>query len=295
MNWQAITFDWNHARAFLVTVHTGSLSAAARALGSTQPTLSRQVSAFEAEIGVTLFERTQRSMRPTAAGRAIAVHVRRMADNALELALSAAGQSASLSGTVTIAAADLTAAYHLPAALIRLREIAPQIRVGLAVSDTISDLKARDADIAIRHVRPTQPDLIARLLGEVTAGIYASPAYLSRQGPVRTRGDLRKMTWIGFSEPERVTHHLANYDLELPASAIGYWTADGNAILEMVRAGLGLSVLPADIAATGNALVPVLPDLFRIQVPVWLVTHRELLTNPRIRLVFDVLAEQLAP
>lgn len=295
MNWQAITFDWNHARAFLVTVETGSLSAAARALGSTQPTLSRQVSAFETEIGVTLFERTQRSMRPTAAGRAIAVHVSRMADNALELALSAAGQSVSLSGTVTIAAADLTAAYHLPSALVRLREIAPQIRVGLTVSDAISDLKARDADIAIRHVRPTQQDLIARLLGEVPAGIYASPAYLSRQGPVRTLGDLRKMTWIGFSEPERVTHHLTNYGLELPASAIGYWTADGNAVLELVRAGLGLSIIPADIAATGNDLVPVLPDLFHIRVPVWLVTHRELLTNPRIRLVFDVLAEQLAP
>lgn len=295
MNWQAITFDWNHARAFLVTVETGSLSAAARALGSTQPTLSRQVSAFEADIGVTLFERTQRSMQPTAAGRALAVHVRQMADSALGLALAAAGQSTSLSGTVTLAASDLTATFHLPGALVRLRDIAPQIRIGVTVSDAISDLTARDADIAIRHVRPAQPDLIARLLGEVPAGIYASRAFLSRQRPIRTLDDLTQMAWIGFGEPERVTNRLTGYGLDLPSSAISYWTPDGNAILEMVKAGLGLSIIPANIAGTGDELTAVLPELFSIRVPVWLVTHRELLTNPRIRLVFDVLAEQLTP
>ena len=295
MNWQAIAFDWNHARAFLVTVETGSLSAAARALGSTQPTLSRQVSAFEAEIGVTLFERTQRSMRPTATARALAAHVRQMADSALALSLSAAGQSASLSGTVTLAAADLMASYQLPRALVRLRQIAPQIRVGVTVSDTLSDLKARDADIAIRHVRPAQPDLIARLLGELPAGIYASSAFLSEHGPVRTLVDLRKAAWVGFGEPEQIIRRLSDYGLDLPASAFRYWTSDGNAILEMVRAGLGLTIIPGNIAATDDALVAVLPELFGISVPVWLVTHRELLTSPRIRLVFDVLAEQLTP
>lgn len=295
MNWQAISFDWNHARAFLATVETGSLSAAARALGSTQPTLSRQVSAFEAEMGVTLFERTQRSMRPTAAGRTLAVHVRQMADNAMGLALSAAGQSATLSGTVTIAAADLTAAYHLPAALVAIRKIAPQIRIGLAVSDALSDLKARDADIAIRHVRPSQPDLIARLLGEVPAGIFASADYLSREGHPRDLEHVRTARWAGFGAPDAMGSQLAAYGLSLAPEAIGYWTSDGHAVVEMVRAGLGLSIIPCDIAARHDDLVPVLHDQFQIRVPIWLVTHRELLTSPRIRLVFDLLAEQLTP
>lgn len=295
MNWQAVSFDWNHARAFLATVEAGSLSAAARALGTTQPTLSRQMSAFEAELGLTLFERTQRSMQPTATGLALAAHVRQMADGAMGLALSAAGQAESLNGIVTIAAADLMAAHHLPAALKALRDVAPQIRIGLSVSDAISDLKARDADIAIRHVRPSQPDLIARLLGEVPAGIYASAGFLSRAGKPRSPDNLRDLAWIGFDIPERVTGRLHAYQLDLPDECVRYWTSDGNAVLEMVQAGLGLSILPADIAARYDDLVAVLPEHFQLRVPVWLVTHQELLTSPRIRLVFDVLAEQLTP
>lgn len=295
MNWSAISFDWNHARAFLATIEEGSLSAAARALGTTQPTLSRQISAFEAELGLTLFERTRRAMVPTAAGIALAGSMRAMADAAMAAALSAAGHAEDMSGTVTIAAADLTASYHLPRALSALRDVAPQIRLGLVISDTLSDLKAREADIAVRHVRPVQDGLIARLLGEVPAGIYAHETYIRRHGPWRTLSDAGKASWIGFAPPERVAAQLAAFALNLPSGCVRYWAPDGNAVLEMVRAGLGLSIFPADIAARHDDLVPVLHDQFQIRVPIWLVTHRELLTSPRIRLVFDLLAEQLAP
>ena len=114
MDWTSVGFDWNRARAFFVTAEEGSFSAAARALGTTQPTIGRQVAAFEQELEVILFERVGHRLQLTPTGLDVVEHVRTMGDAAVRLSLTAAGQSLSLDGNVSISASEMTAIHRLP-------------------------------------------------------------------------------------------------------------------------------------------------------------------------------------
>ena len=291
MNWQSVSFDWNRARAFLVTAEEGSLSAAARALGQTQPTLGRQVAALEEDLGVTLFERVGRSLSLTQSGLELLDHFRAMGDAARRISLAASGQSQAIEGQVSITATHVMATYHLPAMLKRIREEAPGIEIEVVASNDIRDLTRREADIAIRHVRPEQPDLIARLVGESSAHFYASTEYLDKHGRPETARDLSDADFIGSEHPERLLPVLNSLGLTLTRRNFKITTASWTVILALVKQGLGISLLSKEIAALTPGLEPVLPELDPIPFPIWLVTHRELHTSRRIRLVFDLLAE----
>ena len=294
MNWQNVSFDWNQARAFLVTAEEGTLSAAARSLGLTQPTLGRQVAALEEALGVTLFERVGRSLALTQAGLELLDHVRAMGEAAGRISLTASGQSQAIEGQVSITATTMTAAYHLPSLLKRLRTLAPAIEITLVASSEVRDLQRREADIAIRHVRPEQPELIAKLIGETTAHLYAAPEYLDRYGRPAQPSDLSEADFIGYEHPERMLPVMGSLGLALSRRNFKIVSGSSTVILELVKQGLGLSLLPKDIADLMPGLEPVLPDLDPIPIPIWLVTHRELHTSRRIRLVFDFLADALA-
>ena len=161
--------DWNQLKAFLETAETGSLSAAARKLGLTQPTLSRQVAAIEQRMGVTLFERVGKAMALTPTGLDLLEHARAMGVAAEALQIAASGRSQVVGGVVSVSATDVVATYLLPPLVRQLREKEPGIAVEVISSDALSDLLRREADIAIRHVKPEQPDLIARLIREAEA------------------------------------------------------------------------------------------------------------------------------
>ena len=291
MNWQSVSFDWNRARAFLATAEEGSLSAAARALGQTQPTLGRQVAALEEDLGVTLFERVGRSLSLTQSGLELLDHFRAMGDAASRISLAASGQSQAIEGQVSITATNTMAIYHLPAMLKRIREEAPGIEIEVVASNDIRDLTRREADIAIRHVRPEQPDLIARLVGESSAHFYASTEYLDKHGRPETARDLSDADFIGSEHPERLLPVLNSLGLTLTRRNFKITTTSWTVILALVKQGLGISLLSKEIAALTPGLEPVLPELDPIPFPIWLVTHRELHTSRRIRLVFDLLAE----
>lgn len=293
MNWTAVTFDWNQARAFLATVEEGSLSAAARALKLTQPTLSRQVAALEQDLGVTLFERVGRSLVPTASGLELLDHVRGMGEAATRVSLSASGQSQAIGGTVTITASDGLSAFELPPILKRLRDEAPGIKVELVVSNEIRDLRLREADIAIRHVQPDHPDLIAKRLRDGTGHLYAMPAYLDRAGRPETLADLSSHDIIGHGDDARMAEFLTDFGVTLTARNFVLSADNGLVVLELLKQGLGITALSREMASTVPELEPVLPDQLGIPIPVWLVTHRELHTSRRIRTVFDILAEML--
>jgi DNA-binding transcriptional LysR family regulator len=198
--WQTFNFDWNQARAFLVTAEQGSLSAAARSLGLTQPTLGRQVAALEESLGVTLFERVGRSLSLTAAGLDLLDHVKAMGEAAGQVSLAASGQSQTVEGLVVITASDLLAAYQLPPILDELRELAPGIDIEVVASNEIRDLKRREADIAIRHVRPDQPDLIAKQVPGTSGHFYAAPCYLEYHGRPETVDDLADAVFVGTGD-----------------------------------------------------------------------------------------------
>lgn len=294
MNWQAMSFDWNQVRAFLATAEEGSFSAAARALKSTQPTIGRQISALEGSLGVTLLERSVRGLTLTQAGHELLDHVRAMGEAATLISMAADGQSQDVTGEVTVTATDLMAAAMLPAILAPLRQTAPGIRVRIVATGDIRNLMQREADIAIRHVRPNQPDLIARHVGDFRGNLYAASAYLDRAGRPRTPRDVADHAFVGSPDPDRLIAPLQNHGVPVRADNF-VMSSDSNVVeWEMVKAGYGISMLPEVLCEAEAGIEKVLPSLPSLQFPVWLVTHRELRTNRRIRVVFDTLARGLA-
>lgn len=293
INWDAVSFDWNQVRAFLAAVEQGSLSGAARVLGQTQPTLSRQISSLETELGVLLLERGTRGLTITDSGQGLLVHVRAMGQAALQLSLAASGQSAKVDGHVSITATNAFATFHLSRILKRLRVEAPLITVTIEASNEVRDITRREADISIRHAEPTEPDLIGKHVADMSAHIYASKEFLDRHGRPGRPEDCSELDFIGFQSPTTLLPILNSFGLSLTENQFKINTASGTALLEYVRQGLGMSILTEDAEDLFPELERVLTDLPAIPVPIWIVTHRELRTSRRIRVVFDVLSEEL--
>lgn len=293
MDWQNVNFDWNRARAFLVTAEEGSLSAAAHALGVAQSALGRQVAALEEELGVALFGRVPRGLELTTAGLDLVDHVRAMGNAASRVSLAAADQSLTIEGQITITASEIYSAYLLPPILARLREMAPGLEVEVVASNTIRDLKRREADIAICNTRPTQSDLIGKLVAEDRAAIYATPGYLERLGHPQCPDDLRDADFIGLENLDQLIDGLNAQGFDLTRRNFPIQTENHIVHWQMARHGLGIGIGPCHLGDRDPGLARVFPEAEPISFPIWLVVHRELQTSRRVRLVYDVLAEEL--
>lgn len=286
-------FDWNQARAFLASAEEGSLSAAARALGVTQPTISRQVAGLEESLGVALFERTPRALLLTQAGTELLAHFRSMGEAAERVSIVAAGQAESIVGHVAITATELMVTHFLLPILEPLRVRAPGLQVEIIASNQVSDLRQRDADIAIRHNRPEDRSLFCRQMRGSQARIFASKRYIEEVGRPTCGADVAKMMFVGIEDPQWLLGPLASRGLELTSSSFNFHTASGTVLLELVRQGFGVGFLPREIAAKYPELDEVWREFDPIPIETWLVAHRELRSNPRIRLVFDLLSDGL--
>ena len=286
--------DWNLVRAFHATADAGSLSAAARKLGLTQPTLSRQVAALEAKLGVTLFERVGKKLIATDVALGLLAHAQNMATAADAMALAAAGSVQDVEGRVTISATDTIAAYVLPDIVSRLRREAPQITVAIVASNSFSDLRRREADIAIRHARPAEPELIGRLVRETTAHFYASARWISENGLPASFANISAADLVAFEPVEQFAEHLARIGITVRSDEFRMVSENAVVLWEIVRSGLGVCMMLREIAERTPGIVRLLPDLPGIPVPIWLVSHRELRTSRRVRLVFQILAEELS-
>lgn len=294
MEWAAIGFDWNHIRAFLATAEEGSFSAASRVLGLTQPTLGRQVAALEHELGVTLFERVGRGLALTDSGLELLEHVRAMGDAAVRISLLASGHSQAVEGEVRVTASDIMSARILPHALRELRELAPLVRVEVIAANDIHDLLRREADIAIRHVRPTQPGLIGQLVHTGMARLYAATEYLDRMGRPAELGDLSRFDFISYGEVERMLELYVPLGIPITARNFRLRSASGIVGWELVRHGLGVAMMSDEVGQATAEVEPVLPSMQPVTFPTYLATHRELHTNRRIRVVYDFLVEFFA-
>ncbi|MBQ0920787.1 LysR family transcriptional regulator [Hydrogenophaga aromaticivorans] len=286
--------DWNQLRAFLETAETGSLSAAARKLGLTQPTLSRQVAAIEQRMGVTLFERVGKAMALTPTGLDLLEHARAMGAAAQALSLAATGRSQAVGGVVSVSATDMVAAQLLPPLVRQLREQEPGIAIEVISSNALSDLLRREADIAIRHVKPDQPDLIARLIREATASFYASEDWVKIHGHPRTAEDAVHLPFVGSDRSGQFLAYLRMHGLPLSEANFSSYSDHSVAHWALVRQGMGIGAMMDEIARDTPGMVRVLDDLPPVRFPIWLVSHRELRTSRRIRVVFEALAQGLA-
>ena len=290
MRWRMDQPDWNQLKAFLETAETGSLSAAARKLGLTQPTLSRQVAAIEQHMGVTLFERVGKTMAltPTACERPVAAM-----PSASAAAAEVTGRSQAVGGVVSVSATDAVAAYLLPPLVRRLREQEPGILIEVISSNALSDLLRREADIAIRHVKPEQPELIARLVREATAGFYASEGWVKAHGHPRTAEQAADLPFVGSDRSGQLLAYLKHHGLPLTEANFSCYADHSVPHWALVQQGMGIGVVGDDMVRDTPGIVRVLDDVPPVRFPIWLVTHRELRTSRRIRVVFEALAQGL--
>lgn len=286
-------FDWSHAKAFWVSAETGSFSAAATQLGVSQPTIGRQVSALEQSLNVSLFERHGNHLTLTETGTALLAHVREMGDAATRLSLTATGHSEEIGGLVCLTASEAISAYLLPPILAELRAAHPAIEIELIASNRSRNLMQREADIAIRSYRPTQGDLIARQVADHPGYLYGTPAYLADFPRRHHPADLTEAQFLGFSRQDQMAEELKQFGFDLSDRNFRLYCDNHLVQWQLVRQGLGLGFMLAEVGDKDPTLVRALPDHPPIIVPTWLVVHREVRTSRRLRLVFDFLAAHL--
>lgn len=294
MDWRSVRFDWNRARAFLVTAEEGSFSAAARALGLAQPTLGRQVAALEEELGVSLFERVGAGVKLTAAGQDLVEHVRAMGEAATRVSLAATGQALALEGPVAITASEVISAFLLPPILGAIRAEHPGIELELVASNAVRDLRRREADIAVRNAQPAQADLIGRKLHESRGWMYASAEYVARRGPFVTAEDWRRAEFFAFDRTELMLTGLGRLGVPVTWANFPFFVENHLVQWALAKQGLGICFMMEEVGDREPGMVRVAADRVPpMPVPVWLVSHRELATSRRIRAVYDRLADGL--
>jgi DNA-binding transcriptional LysR family regulator len=283
--------SWDELRTFVEVARDGSLSAAARRLGLTQPTVGRHIDALEAALGLTLFTRSPRGLTPTPAALALEPHVEAMATAAAALARAASGEAAADRGAVRVTASDVIGCEVLPPILAAFHAAHPGITVELALSNRTADLARRDADIAVRMVRPTQSGLVARRLGGSRIGLYAHRDYLARFGEPRSLADLGNgHCLIGFDRDNSTFRSTGGFARDLTREAFGFRCDNDMAQLAALRAGVGVGGCQDNIARRSPELVAVLRNAFHYVLDVWLVMHEDLKATRRVRLLFDHLA-----
>jgi DNA-binding transcriptional LysR family regulator len=291
---QARSYDWNLIKSFLTVLDQGTLSAAAKVLGISQPTLTRHINELENALGILLFERDRNGARPTSGALAISDHAREINAANQALCLSATGKSEELHGTIRITASQIVATFLLPKILSKFLDESPEISVELVATDKVENLNERDADIAIRMVRPQKSELIARKVNEIGLGIYAHAEYLSGRQPVNTPADLDHHRIIGYDIDERVIIGMAEAGMDVDRNYFRFRCDDQVACWQALCEGMGVGFAPRYLAKTNSDLVQIAQYISIPPLPVWLVTHKQIKTNRRIRMVFDFLAAELA-
>jgi DNA-binding transcriptional LysR family regulator len=284
---------WELYRSFLGVLNHGSLSGAARALGVAQPTIGRHVAALEKSLGLALFTRSQTGFLPTEAGQSLRMYAESLQSTVAALERAAASQGTGVSGNVRITASDVIGVEVLPPIVARLRDRHPGLAVELALTDRVQDLVRREADIAVRMMRPRQGLLVARRVGQIVLGLHAHQNYLSRHGTPKTIADLANHALIGFDEMTAFIRDAGKKFSVWRREAFSMRTDNSLAQLALIRSGAGIGVCQAAIARRDGQLVRILPKQFAMPLETWITMHKDLRNSPRCRVTFDALVEGL--
>ena len=286
-------FDWTLVRSFLAALDQGSLLGAARVLKSSQPTIGRHIAGLESQLGVALFERTGRGLKPLEMALKLADSARAMELSAHQLQRSVSGLDDAVRGTVRITASQPVACVLLPPLLAKMQLALPGVQVELVASNEVSNLLRREADIAIRMVQPDQTSVVTRRIGKVTLGAYAHRKYLQRAGMPRDPAELLTHTLIGNDKNEDIVRGFAALGYPVAREQFAFRSDDLMAHWQAVRAGVGIGFIADYVARTDTDVITVLPMLKIPALSVWLAVHREIRTSKRIRAVYDFLGDNI--
>ncbi len=289
----ASDIGWELYRSFLAVLKEGSLSGAARALGVAQPTVGRHVAALEKSLRLALFTRSQTGLIPTDAALSLRSFAESMQSTAAALERAAASQGAGVRGTVRVTASDVIGVEVLPPIVAALRDSHPDLTVELVLSNRVQDLLRREADIAVRMVRPRQELLVARRIGQIEVGLHAHQRYLAQYGTPRSVADLAKHSLIGFDQATAFVRSASKALAGWRREAFALRTDSDLAQLALIRSGAGIGACQVPIARRDDALVRILPKQFSLPLETWVTMHQDLRDSPRCRVTFDALVKGL--
>jgi DNA-binding transcriptional LysR family regulator len=286
--------SWELYRSFLAVLRQGSLSAAARNLRLTQPTIGRHVEALETALRVALFTRSPSGLAATSAALELRPAAEAMEAAAEALLRAASGAAGEARGTVRLTASEIIGAEVLPAMLARFRAEHPGIVLELALNNRTEDLLRRDADLAVRMTRPRQEALVARRIGRIGIGLYAHRRYIAARGSPRGIDEVLQHQLIGFDRDATSWNSVGSLAPSIARDAFSFRCDSDLAQLAALRAGLGIGGCQHAIARRERDLVPVQPRLLDFSLEMWLAMHEDLRASRRVRLLFDHLARELA-
>ncbi len=287
------TLQWDHWRSFLAVADEGSLSAAARRLRLTQPTVGRHIDLLEAALGTALFLRAPHGLSLTETGIAMLPEARAMAAAAQALERTASAPQQATAGVVRLAASEVVGVQILPRVLAELLERHPALEIELALSNRNDDLLRHEADLAIRMTRPMQGGLIAHRVALAGIGLYAHRDYLDRRGTPQSLAELSGHVLIGPDRDSEAIAALAQAVPGLSQRMIRFRCDREAAQLNALRASMGIGGCQHGIARRDPALRPVLAGVLNVTLEVWLAMHEDLRASARVRLVHDHLAASL--
>lgn len=286
--------SWDDQRVFLAVLEGGSLSAASRTLGVSQPTVRSRLEALERALGVTLFTRSPQGLTPTDHAKALQGHARTMDHASRAFLRAASAPPGEVRGTVRVSVAEVVGMEVLPPMLASLKLRHSELCIEVELSNASANVSEQAADIAVRMFSPSQEALVAKKVGGIALGLFAHRDYLARRGVPSSMDDLCHHDLIG---PDRSVQDRRYVEGWLPpalAARITVRTDSHPAQLALARAGLGIAVVHRALGLADPRLVHVLPHWVIDTLPVWLVKHRDLRQEPRVRVAFDHLALQFA-
>jgi DNA-binding transcriptional LysR family regulator len=279
--------SWDDQRAFVAVLEEGSLSAAARRLGVSQPTVRSRLNALEQALGVVLFTRSMRGLAPTDQARALIGPARMMASASETFIRTASGPIDRVAGIVRLSVSDVVGVELLPSMLVGLRHRHPDLIIETVLSNASANILEQEVDIAVRMHRPTQEALVAKEVPPIPLGLFAHSDYLSSRGTPLSIADLDEHDIIG---PDRSVPDLDFASGILHGIARRRYvirTDSHPAQLAAARAGLGIAIIQLAIGLGDDRLQRILPDLELPALRTWIVTHESLRSAPRVRAVFN--------
>ena len=278
-------FTWDTCRSFLAVLRTGSLSAAARQLGLTQPTIGRHVDQLEETTGAALFTRARNGLTPTATALALRPHAEAMESAAAAMIRASSGAAGEARGTVRLTVSQFVGSEVMPPMLARFRDRHPEIDIELVLSDSPLNLLTREADIAIRMARPSQTGLVARMLGSVEVGLFAHRDYLDRYGMPTSFEALKQHRVIGYDTTPYLERAMRHMGLEVERDDFAIRVDVESVQIALIRAGFGIGGCQVPLAARDPGLVRVLPDVLNFRLEVWRAMHGDMRDSLPVRLM----------
>jgi DNA-binding transcriptional LysR family regulator len=286
--------NWEWYRSFVAVLETGSLSAAGRAMGMTQPTVGRHIDSLEAALQLKLFTRSFDGFTPTDAALELKPYAASLSATAAALRRVASSQGDGVRGTVRLTASEIVSIEVLPPILADLRDAHPELVVELVPSNKVENLLRRDADIAVRMVAPSQDALVARRIGGIDVGLHAHRRYLDRHGTPKSIEELARHALIGWDTETAYIRRFQDRFSAITRERLALRTDSDVAQLAAIRAGLGIGLCQARLAARDPSMVRLFKSAVSLNLDTWIAMHADLRDSPRCAVTFAALADGLA-